>query len=490
MAEVSAEMLAERAFQLNLIDSRELEIIRSELGGGEVPQEAFRGVALRKELLTNYQYEKLVKGETSGFFYGNYKVLYLTGTGTFARVYRAAQKDTGKIFAVKVLRRRHRDKPFELESFLKEGELGLQLRHPNIVPIYEVSNNKVEPFLVMDFIEGQNLRDFVKVRKKLDVATSVRLTTEILNGLAYAATKGIFHRDLKLSNALVTSRGTAKLVDFGLYNVRAGNDLAETQNPRTVDYVALEKVSGVKRDDHRSDIYFTGCMFYNMLCGQTALVETRDKHLRQSEARFRDVKPIHIVDPTLPRSVVSIVQRAMELNVERRYQTPNEMLFDLQLAAKRLAAGDDTLPVGPAAGNGRLDGVTRTVMIVEAKVEMQNMLRDRLKKHGYRVLVISDPLRAINRFDGEQKAADLVFFSAMDLGASAVEAFNQFGIIEATKNVPAILFLDEDQQHLAGQASLAPHRVLLKMPLTVRTLRETLRVLLNEEPESQEGAPA
>ena len=122
-------------------------------------------------------------------------------------------------------------------------------------------------------------------------------------------------------------------------------------------------------------------------------------------------------------------------------------------------------------------------MIVESKIEMQDLLRDRLKKHGYRVLIFSDPQRAILRFETDDKQpADCVLFCAQDLGESALEAFNKFGSRAATKEVPAILFVDAKQTDLIKSADLAPHRVLLTNPLRVRELRETLLKLLETKP--------
>src|SRR5688572_26481490 len=211
MSEVTAEKLSQRIIDSGLLDGRQLEAVWSELGTREVTADQFTSLLLRRELLTNFQLSRLIKGDRGGYFYGHYKVLYLTGTGTFARVYRAVDQRTGKVVAVKVLRKRFRDDKVMTEQFLREGEIGARLRHPNIVPILEVSKNLAAPFLVMDFVEGWNLREFIKVRKKFTPQEAVRITIDILQGLAYAAEQGMSHRDLKLSNVLISSRGRARL---------------------------------------------------------------------------------------------------------------------------------------------------------------------------------------------------------------------------------------------------------------------------------------
>jgi len=110
---------------------------------------------------------------------------------------------------------------------------------------------------------------------------------------------------------------------------------------------------------------------------------------------------------------------------------------------------------------------------------LQNVLRDKLKKHGYRVLVISDPQRALDRFKEDKPPAECVLLSAGFLGESAIDAFNRFGDEEQTRKIPAILLLDEHQLDLIPTAQVSAHRVLLKMPLKVKEVRMALKQLLS-----------
>jgi serine/threonine-protein kinase len=414
------------------------------------------------------------------------RVVLSAGAGTFARVYRSVHKTSGKIVAVKVLRKRFREDSNMTEQFLREGQIGADLRHPCIVPIYEVSPDTRTPFMVMEFVEGRNLREFTRVRKKLETLESLKLAIDILSGLTYAATKGMQHRDLKMSNVLVTSRGRAKLVDFGLASVQT-KDENDPANARTIDYAGLERASGVRNNDPRSDLYFTGCILYNMLTGVPPLAETRDRIQRLSVSRYQNIKSILEHNPEVPKRLVQFVNRSLEMNPERRFSTPGEMYEESKRLLARLEAGDfgDQEVQNAAARRvaAKLDaeqeGANRTVMVVESKLEMQDLLRDRLKKHGYRVLVFSDPERAMRRFHDGERPADVAIFCTAELGEDSLDAFNQFGKDEHTKAIPAILFVDPRHKTFLQEAQVTDHRLILAMPVKVKELRETLLKLLH-----------
>jgi serine/threonine-protein kinase len=442
-------------------------------------------------MLTNWQVERLVKGETAGYFYGPNKVLYLVGTGTFSRVYRAQNIDTGEIVAIKVLRRRFSEDHKSTEQFFREGEMGRRLRHPCIVPIYEVFSKGMSHYLVMEFVEGRNLREFVKTRKKIPPLEASKMMADITSGIAYAHNNGIYHRDLKMTNVLVSSRGQPKLVDFGLASM--GDQSGEEEaNPRTIDYAGLERATGVRKDDPRSDIFFLGCIFYHMLAGVPPLAETKDRSIRLSKGRYLDIKPIQHVSSDLPGAVVQIASKAIEPQADRRYQTATEMLLDLKKlhhrlqhaaehpVAERTATGSDTTELDSEllAASQIPSADRRTVMVIESNIESQDALRNGLKRSGYRVLVMSDPERALARFDDEEKVADCVIFCTGDIGPSGLEAFNRFANDEKSRDIPAVLLLGSSQATWKAKASAAAHRVVVTMPIKLKEFRATLAELI------------
>lgn len=495
MATPTAEQIAQRAFDVGLLDELQLQKLWADFGSQNVSSGEFMQLLVRREIMTNYQLKRLVKGDRTGFFYGDYKVLYFMGSGTFSRVYRAAHRETGQVVAIKVLRKRYSADKSSFGQFVREGELGCTLRHPNIVPIYEVHSRDTTHFLVMEFVEGRNMREFVQVRKKIEPAEATRLMIDITAGLRYAYEQGLTHRDLKMTNVLVSSRGRAKLVDFGLAaaDPQSGTKVkGELANARTVDYAALEKSTGVRKDDNRSDIYFLGCIFYNMLTGQPPLPETKDRARRMSKTKFIQIVPIIEMEPELPNAVSLVVNTAMELDPDRRYQTPGLMLTEL-ISLKEKLAGDQDAPVDEfeteeerrerqrqAVLASKQDQL-RTVMVVESDPAMQDVFRNGLKKIGYRVLVISDPRTALERFRQEYSTADCVLFNAQNVGRPALDTFNRFGQDKIMERVPALLLLEDNQHRWSDKAETGEHRVVLPMPITMKILRETLSKLIEPQ---------
>ena len=409
-------------------------------------------------------------------------------------MYRAVHTGTGEILAVKVLRKRFSEDPVQKEQFLHEGRMGMKLRHQNIVPIYNVFSEGNNHFLTMEFVEGRNLREFVRIRKRLSALESTNLIIDVVAALDYAFRLGITHRDLKMSNVLVSSRAEAKLVDFGLaaYSQKLTAEvIANHPNPRTIDYAGLERCTGVRRNDKTSDIYFAGTIYYHMLSGHPALHETKDRVQRLATTRFQEILPITHHLPDLPRQVVNVVQRSMELNPKRRYSDPAEMLAELTQLRDRLTElvrsgelEDDGAFSPDSAGAAtepkvEQEGLRRTVMLVESNVAMQNVLRDQLKKHGYRVLVFSDTERALSRFQADiEVPADCVVFSANSLGEEALDAFNRFAEIPRTKSRPAMLLLDAKHKLLEHKAVVAEHRSVVVMPVPMSKFREVLKGLI------------
>ena len=486
----TAEQLAQRALDVSVVDDAQLNSVWSALGSTNAPLAAFQQELLRRNLLTQYQLERLMRAESrTGFFYGDYKVLYCVGAGTFARVFRAIHRETGQMVAVKVLRSSLSNpkgthpksgkslKPY-IDLFRREGEFGIKLKHPNIVELYDVYSHGLTHYIVMEFIEGRNLREFYRAGRKFGYIEAAHVAEGVMAGLNYALQQhGVTHRDLKMSNVLLSSDGEPKLVDFGLAGVEgAAEEAIEGISRRTVLYAGLERATGCRMDDPRSDIYFAGTIFYQMLSGRPALPETRDRQ-QAGKAFYTDIKPILDVDPKIPLSLSIIVNKALEIDPDKRYQTPSDMLVELKLAIKRLKEGKEGKPADKElASSEGLDeqGQPRKLMLIESDVKMQDMLRDLFKKNGYRVLVLGDPERAVERFFADPRTADVILFTTSANGRAALDAFNRFGSEASLRDIPAVLLLDQNHSHWSDAAQTGEHRAVAKMPIKMRDLRSAL----------------
>jgi len=486
MKPTTAEELAHRAQELQLVSAAHLGDVWSELGGHNVPMEQLGAVLVRRELLTGYQLERLLRGERTGFFFGKAKLLYQIGAGSFARVYRAINVEEGSILAVKVLRSRFSADAEKCRAFRREGEMGRLLRHPHIVAIEDVGQEGNTPYITMEFLEGQTLRELVRIRGALDLPRAVDLILQIVSGLEYAHRRGVTHRDLKASNVLVSSTGQAKLVDFGLAGVDAeagDRHLDRTEQPRTVDYAALEKLSGMKDDSLRSDIYFLGTIAYLTLCGKPALAESRDRLVRSDPRRFTTVAPLATVAPDLPRDVADVVGRMMQIDPLERWQTAADVRRALEpLLAKYAAGGGGQRAAGhdsggspaPSAMSAERAATKGTIMVVETSQQAQESLRGFFTKLGYRVLVTENPDRALVRFSTTPLPADCLIMSTQSLGEAAVTAFNRLSSDPFFAAVPAILLTSPKQKSLSAHAKFDGLRKMLETPIRTAEMTKIL----------------
>ncbi len=480
----TADNLLQLAGELELVPPAALNEAFSEAGGHALDAAAFGQALVRRELVTGFQLERLLRGERGGYYFGRAKILYQIGAGSFARVYRAIHRDTGAVLAVKVLRNRFSSDADKCRAFQHEGEMGRLLRHPNIVAIEDVGQENNASYLTMEFVEGQTLRELVKIRGAVDAPRAVDLIHQAICGLEYAHRRGVTHRDMKASNVIISSTGRAKLVDFGLAGVDESGDkvLGRVEKPRTIDYVALEKMAGVRDDSVRSDIYFLGTVAYLALAGVAPLTESRDRSVRGDPRRFTQVMPLGQRCSDIPRDVVDVVSRMMHVDPLERYQTASDAKLALEMVIARLGSGEATVAAGPAVVAAKPAASTTTakgsVMLVESGEKPQQALREFFSKLGYRVLITENPQRAIARFSSIPLPADFLVISSRDLGLAAVEAFNTLSKETYLADVPAILLTSPKQPQVAAAAKVDGRRKLLPLPLQTGELSKVLGEIL------------
>jgi CheY-like chemotaxis protein len=474
MATFDANAIAQLALKVGLVSESQIQDAWMELGqkGGEA--EPLLKILERRSILTPYQISKLRKGDTDGYFLGGYKILYKIASGSFGRVYRAEEPMSGRSVAIKVLRKRWSEDEHTIELFEREGRVGLGLRHPNIVETLAVAQDPVtkQYYIVMEFVEGGNLRDILAIRNKLEPAEAMRFIEDAVSGIAYAYSKGVTHRDMKLTNVLISSQGAAKLVDLGLAGIfiRKGLELeAGEKMDRTVDYAGLEKRTGVKSGDVRSDIYFLGCVLYEMLTGRSPLLMTRDPRVRMSPNRFDSVTPMRRDEVKGPPSVFQLVERMMSLDPKARYQTPSQLLDAVHEVRREIESG---------VSGATLKPVVRSVFVVEKDERLQDAMREGFKEKGFRVYVAADPARAVDRFN-------LQPFDALVLDAGTTGEEGRFTFEHILKDAvrkevacAGILILSEEQASWAKEVPQQPKVAVLVRPLTLKQLQRKLESLV------------
>ncbi len=465
------------------LDSLVDQIIRLRLAAPEVVQgvraqlaspssESFVDQLVKQQILTDFQVDRLRNGDADGLVMGDCKLMYRVASGSFARFYRGESVTTGKQIGIKVLRDRWASDPDFVSLFRREGEIGKRLQHPNIVPIYDVGSDGKFHFLLMEFVEGGNLRDFQKIRKKFAPLETLRFAVDILKGLDYALRQGITHRDLKMTNVLMSSTGVAKLIDFGLaaddsmISRAAGGEL---QN--ALEYATLEKNTGAPRNDPRSDLYFLGGILFELLTGQPPYARTRDRDERKSFQRYRDIPPVETIDPAIPKPVSAIVNRLMAIDPLQRYQTPTEVLGEIQRTIQSMA------------GNVREEGGKPTVLCLESRPKHQDFFRDYLASRGFQVIIISDPQRALKRIAEQPPECLLVLGETV--GDNVADYFTQAIRAGRDSKMAGVVVLAETQKHLAAAISVPPGRArILYQPINLRDVRREIELAIEARAKS------
>ncbi|MBS0204675.1 MAG: protein kinase [Planctomycetes bacterium] len=442
----------------------------------------------RRHLLTPYQVAKLKKRETDGLRLGAYKLLYRNASGSFARVFRGCSVDDGRMVGIKMLRQRWAEDPRTVMLFRREGELGKRLKHKNIVPIYEVGSDGNQHFLTMEFVEGGNFRELLKSRGKFTPEEACRYAMDIAEGLEYALRLGLTHRDLKLTNVLLSAQGVAKLVDFGLAGQDAGLTAMEEEIDRAVEYATLERSTNAPENDPRSDLYFLGAIFYELLTGTPPYPPTRNIAERKQASRYRHVRPIRQVDPSLPPSIVAVVDRLMEIHPHSRYQTPTEVVQDLRaIVGDRPPVVDRSSAIerGSAAESGDASvsaavpsPATPTILCVENRLKQQDSLREYFNKHGYRVLLLRDVERAIKRLETSPPQGLVLMAESLGNDDEAVGAYAK-AVNSCRKSKTALVFvLSKKHLDIKSQLTETPlAKILAEQPVTLRNIRIALEEL-------------
>lgn len=262
-----------------------------------------------------------------------YEIIELIGSGGMANVYKALCHRLNRYDAVKIMR----DETAQNEEFRKrfraESQAVAMLSHPNIVSVYDVSHSDDVEYIVMELIDGITLKEYLRQKGAIAPSEALDFTVQIAKALEHAHGKGIIHRDIKPQNIMLLKNGMIKVADFGIAELQ--NDIEESNGETvgSVHYIAPEQARGAA-PDARSDIYSLGIVMYEMLTGRLPYVGDTDVEVAVKHMNTVPVSPREIV-PEIPEELERICLKAMDADIDARYQTAGELLRDLEQFRKQ-----------------------------------------------------------------------------------------------------------------------------------------------------------
>ena len=266
-----------------------------------------------------------------------YEIIELIGSGGMANVYKALCHRLNRYDAVKIMRDETAANTELRRRFRAESQAVAMLSHPNIVSVYDVSHNDDVEYIVMELIDGITLKQYLQKKSVLDPSEVLDFTIQTAKALEHAHSKGIIHRDIKPQNIMLLKDGMIKVADFGIASLENTIEENNGETVGSVHYIAPEQARG-EAPDARSDIYSLGIVMYEMLTGRLPYVGNSDVEVAVKHMNTDPVTPRDIV-PSIPEELERICLKAMNSNIDERYQTASEMLADLeQYKAQSLAA--------------------------------------------------------------------------------------------------------------------------------------------------------
>jgi serine/threonine protein kinase len=278
---------------------------------------------------------------------GRYEVQELVGHGGMSSVYKAHDSLLERNVALKVLHEQYNADEDFVERFKREARSVAQLQHPNIVTVIDRGEAEGRQYIVFEYIEGENLKELVVRKGRLDVREALEIALEVARGLAFAHQNGIIHRDVKPQNVLLNGDGKPKVTDFGIARSLDVDGMTQTGTVLgTSNYIAPEQASGNRVDAH-SDVYALGAVLYELLAGEVpfpgeSFVAVAMKHVHEPPPNLLDVRK------DVPLRVAAAVDRALEKDPEQRFPTMAEFAAELEACLAELEedeAGDPTMVI-------------------------------------------------------------------------------------------------------------------------------------------------
>lgn len=264
----------------------------------------------------------------SKVFGERYEIIERIGVGGMAIVYKAKDLLLNRVVTIKVLREQFASDDDFVRRFRREAQSAASLSHPNIVSIYDVGKDGDTEYIVMEYVEGQNLKELIRNYAPLSSEQSINLAMQIAQAIRHAHEHNIIHRDIKPHNILVTADGRLKVTDFGIARAVSAATMTHTGDiVGSVHYLSPEQAKGVQTNE-QSDLYSLGIILYELLTGKVPYdgetpIAIALKHLQEQPV------PPSKLNPRISQELESIILRAIAKSPEQRYKTAVEMLEDL-----------------------------------------------------------------------------------------------------------------------------------------------------------------
>ncbi len=254
-----------------------------------------------------------------------YEIIQKLGEGGMGMVYLAKDTMIDRLVAIKQLHRNTGSEEDSLgERFQAEALALAKLNHPNITHLYSFIPKEDTYWMVMEYVEGKTLEDWLFIHKKITHQLAASIAVQMLDGLYHAHRKGIIHRDIKPANVMINEEGEVKIMDFGIARMRSKQRItSHGKSVGTLEYMAPEQIQGHEGDE-RTDVYAVGNILYELLCGITPFHSDTDYQLMKDKLE-KQPEPILRENPTVPNSLEKIILKALKRDPNKRYHSAREM---------------------------------------------------------------------------------------------------------------------------------------------------------------------
>lgn len=302
---------------------------------------------------------------------GNCRIEEKIAQGGMGAVYRGRQLSLDRVVAIKVLKPDLTQSEDVLQRFTREGKLLAQLDHRSIIKIYDVGNQDQKYFLVMEFIDGEDLHQIIKKSGPLSSKEVLKIAEDVADGLHYAHSLGIIHRDIKPSNIIRAADGSVRITDFGIARLSSEDSLLTQEGTLvgTPVYMSPEQCRGTNLDS-RSDLYNLGATLYALVSGKQPFAGRNPTTLVQ-QILHENARPLDIIAPGVDPALLALIKRLMARHPGARFQTGQELVTGIRQINDKKSSRSSTTPRATASSliqNGALLTVAFTCITILAIV--------------------------------------------------------------------------------------------------------------------------